>query len=184
MQVLSFDIGIRHLAYCLLDKPTKNIVAWDLLDLGCSKREGQKIVDRVLELLDDIYYNKTDHGRALEVLIESQMTSVMKNIQTAINTFFKVVAKYTGHDITTRYVSGKLKLSFIEKYPGYCEPVSISLVSGYKRNKLVSSDFTKWYLQKVYSETNKDTMIGFLSSLKKTDDVCDAFLMALCNAYI
>jgi len=35
MNILSFDIGIKNLSYCLLNKETKNIIDWGIINISC-----------------------------------------------------------------------------------------------------------------------------------------------------
>jgi hypothetical protein len=51
MIILSFDIGIKNLAYCLIDASDETILDWDVLD--CS---GPNEVLRVIEELDSLSY--------------------------------------------------------------------------------------------------------------------------------
>ena len=37
MSLLSFDIGIKNLSYCLLNKSTQEIVDWGILNISCDK---------------------------------------------------------------------------------------------------------------------------------------------------
>ena len=39
MAILSFDVGIVNLAYCLIDLPGGDIFGWDIL---CLAEEGEK----------------------------------------------------------------------------------------------------------------------------------------------
>jgi uncharacterized protein YqgV (UPF0045/DUF77 family) len=178
MQVLSFDVGIRHMAYCLLDEQ-EMIHEWRVIDLGCRKNDSQKIIDNLIDLLDEIYHHEINQDEPLTVLIESQMTSVMRSIQVAINTFFKVVCRYNGHDIKTKYMSGKRKMDLIQCYKEYVLPENIKKIqSNYKRNKLLSCDFTRWYLCNIYEKHNENCMIEKIID-KSEPDMSDAFLQGI-----
>ena len=37
MNVLSFDIGIKNLSYCILDKSTQKIIDWGIINISCDK---------------------------------------------------------------------------------------------------------------------------------------------------
>ena len=45
--IISFDIGIRNLAYCVFSQTNQNILAWDVLDI--SKEEGQREMEPIKE---------------------------------------------------------------------------------------------------------------------------------------
>ena len=63
MIILSFDIGIKNLAYCLIDSEDKTILDWNVLD--CS---GTNEALRVIQELDALEYLR----EADIVLIEKQ----------------------------------------------------------------------------------------------------------------
>jgi len=153
MEVISFDVGIKNLAFCVLrHENNKTIIKYlEKVDLKCKKNETQKIADNLIEVLDDILYNKLDTAVPIVVLIESQMISSMKAIQTVINTFFKVVSKYQTLDIKTRYMSAKLKLSLIKQHKDYKGNDNIES-SQYKQNKSDSVHFASWLLQKSFPD--------------------------------
>lgn len=102
------------------------------------------------------------------------MTAAMKCIQTVINTFFKMMAKYEGFNVTSRYLSPAHKLSLVRKYPEYT--ALDANVSAYRKNKMDSVHFTTWHLQNVaHDEATLERIRGF----RKKDDVCDAYLMCI-----
>ena len=37
MSVLSFDIGIKNLSYCIVCKDTKKIQDWGIINISCNK---------------------------------------------------------------------------------------------------------------------------------------------------
>ena len=75
----------------------------------------QGLVDSMIDLLDNIIENELDINvesqSSIIVLIEQQMTAVMKCLQTAINVYFKMVKRYKSLDVETYYVSPKLKMT-------------------------------------------------------------------------
>ena len=176
--VIAFDVGIKNLAYCIMHlhtDGTRSIKALELVDLGCRKGDTQRIIDRVIDMLDDVLFVLDIESMPLVVLIESQMTSVMKCIQTAINTFFKVTAKYTNADITTQYMSARHKLSLVKQFEDF-ETARTKTTTKYKANKLDSVEFALWHLkEKEQNAEYHDRVLSF----KKRDDVCDAYLMTL-----
>ena len=180
-QVISFDVGIKNMAFCIMEKSSSeewHIIALEKIDLGCSPKNSStmKIVDATLQVLDDILMNKLDTSKKLHVLIETQMTSIMKCIQTVINTFFKIQAKYLYCDIVTHYISPKHKLNLINTYKDEYKPSYTEYSNQYKKNKGDAIDFGEWLLVDKYN-SNPDILVSMQES-KKKDDEMDSFLMA------
>jgi hypothetical protein len=180
IHLLSFDIGIKNMAYCYSiigdndnDNDNElNIKNIDKIDLNCNKNNIQAIIDNTIEFLDDlmIKLNIEDINDKLIILIECQMTSIMRNIQTCINTYFKLISKHLNLDIETVYVSPKHKLKIMDKF-------SDTIASNkYKQNKLDAIYYTTHLLKTVYKN---DEILTIINSHKKKDDLCDAFLMCV-----
>ena len=142
IQLLAFDIGIKNMAYChcSIDKDNKiNFLNINKVDLGCNKKNIQTLIENTIEFLDTILIdlniinydddNENTNDIKLIVLIECQMTSIMRTIQTCINTYFKIISKHQNIDIKTEYVSPKHKLKIMDKFP------EIVVNSKYKQNK-------------------------------------------------
>jgi len=182
IQILSFDIGIKNMAYCFCHFNNNNdnnnnynfkIIKLNKIDLNLNKNSNiQKIIDNTIEFLettlnDDIIINKDDK---LIVLIECQMTSIMRTIQTVINTYFKMIGKYEGFNLDTIYLSPKHKLNIINKYSDKIASNS------YKQNKTDAIYFTEYLLKNTYKD---DNILNIFNNTKKKDDISDAFLMCV-----
>ena len=177
-QLLSFDIGIKNMAYCFAiinENENENdliIKAIDKIDLNCSNNNIQNIIDNTIEFLDDlmIKLNLENTNDKLIILIECQMTSIMRTIQTCINTYFKLVGKHLNLDIETIYVSPKHKLKIMDKYS------DIIVSNKHKQNKLDAIYYASHLLETVYKN---DEILKIINSHKKKDDLCDTFLMCV-----
>lgn len=182
IQVISFDIGIRNFAYCILHvfpdaSQSPKIHRLEVVDLGCSKNNKQGAVDAILDLLDEVVFHQLDLAQPIVVLIEQQMTATMKAIQVAINVFFKVTARYQTAEITTKYLSAKHKLALRSKYPEYEEVADKNVATTkYKQNKKDGVDFGLWCLQNVLQDSE---IYQKVVAMKKKDDACDTLLMCL-----
>lgn len=179
-QIISFDIGIKNMAYCIMqvnDDKTIFFKHLEVVNLNAGKNI-QDIIDSTIEFLDEIINNQTkiDTNIPLVILIESQMTSIMRCIQTTINTYFKVIEKYEGMQITTKYLSAKHKLSLLNNYNYIPIEPEKKPINKYKKNKLDSINFTKWLLENKYKN---DIFLNYYNNIKKKDDVSDAFLMCI-----
>jgi hypothetical protein len=175
IQLLSFDIGIKNMAYCfsIIYENEFIIKEIDKIDLNCNKTNIQNIIDNTIEFLDDliIKLNIEDTKDKLIILIECQMTSIMRTIQTCINTYFKLIGKHLNLDIETIYVSPKHKLKIIDDYSD-----TIIASNKYKQNKFDAIYYTIHLLKTVYKN---DEILAIINSHKKKDDLCDAFLMCV-----
>jgi hypothetical protein len=182
-QLLSFDIGIKNMAYCFAiindnndnnnDNNDKFIIKnIDKIDLNCKKTNIQNIIDNTIEFLDDlmIKLNLENTKDKLIILIECQMTSIMRTIQTCINTYFKLIAKHLNLDIETIYVSPKHKLKIMDTY------TDIIASNKYKQNKIDAIHYATYLLKNVYKN---DEILTIINSHKKKDDLCDTFLMCV-----
>ena len=179
IQLLSFDIGIKNMAYCFAiindnDNDNKNefiIKKIDNINLNCNKTNIQDLIDNTIEFLDDLMIKlNIDNNEKLIILIECQMTSIMRTIQTCINTYFKIINKHLNLDIETIYVSPKHKLKIMDKF-------SDTIASNkYKQNKLDSIYYTTHLLKTIYKN---DEILAIINSHKKKDDLCDSFLMCV-----
>ena len=180
MQYIGFDVGLRNLGYCVIsnNKNVTTIEDIDCIDLGASK-SIQIITDATIEAMDHILYNVLDISKPITVLIESQMTSIMKAVQCIINTYFRVCAKYQNLNIKTSIVSASCKLGLIHSYPAYKRPETSKAKSQYQKNKLDALDFGEWLLFHSGIITTSEHVMAKLMQLERKTDVMDAFLMTM-----
>jgi glutaredoxin-related protein len=185
IQVISFDIGIRNFAYCILHvfpdvSQPPCVHRLEVVDLGCSKGNKQAAIDAILDLLDEIVFHQLDLTKPIVVLIEQQMTATMKAIQVAINVFFKMTAKYQSVDLTTKYLSAKHKLALRSRYPEYNDAAADGgenvATTKYKQNKKDGIHFGLWCLQEVLKDSENYQKVV---AMKKKDDACDTLLMCM-----
>lgn len=180
VQILSFDIGIKNMAYCYIkvnDDGKMKFLNLNKIDLNLSKKaNNQMIIENTIEFLDNLITQdlNIDINDKLIVLIESQMTSIMKCIQTTINTYFKMIHKYETFNIETIYLSPKHKLNIINKYQDKMASNS------YKQNKMDAIYFTKYLLENTYKDLDDNShFLNIYQEMKKKDDISDAFLMII-----
>jgi hypothetical protein len=175
MKVISFDIGIKNMAYCIASfKNNLEIIKLNKIDLTISNKASvQTLIETTIEFLDDIYNQiNLNNDECLKVLIECQMTSKMRCIQTTINTYFKMISKIEGIDIETIYLSPKHKLDLTKKYPEYSYKEDKN--NNYRNNKINAILFSSYLLEKIYKNNE---IFEIIKKEKKKDDICDAFLM-------
>ena len=177
IQLLSFDVGTKNMAYCfsICDNDDNNnifkVIDINKIDLNIKKNNIQNIIDNTIEFLDDIMSSlNIDINNKMVILIECQMTSIMRTIQTCINTYFKIIGKHQNIDIETIYVSPKHKLKLMDIYP------DTVMTDKYKQNKFDSIFYTSHLLKTTFKD---DKILDIINSFKKKDDLCDAFLMCI-----
>jgi len=102
MRVVSFDIGIKNLAFCdvsMIESDTSDSISymihdWQVLDIsiGDKKHDINKVIEVILTKLDALFSSKL--GLYDAILIENQpvlKNPVMKSIQMIIFTYFHVL---------------------------------------------------------------------------------------------
>ena len=181
MQIISFDVGIVNMAYCYArikddndenHKKTLDLLNLNKVNLNVSiKSNNDIIINSTIEFLESIINDlKINKDEKLMVLIECQMTSKMKCIQTVISTYFKMMGIYEGYNVETNNLSAKHKLNIINKYQDKIASTK------YKQNKIDSIYFTKYLLENHYKNNE---FLEIYNETKKKDDISDAFLMVI-----
>ncbi len=203
MKLISFDVGTRNLAYCVVEftnvdaKFVCKIDAWDVLDLGGSNNSTEKcslVLTRVLnETFKDIPSLKIDF-----VLIERQpkRSVSMLAVQMFLCQYFSGYV-HNGHIRHVHFVSPKLKLdhsylrmimgrgwtestSSSPSVSGVSSSVSSVVVRGrakYAKNKKDAVNAVRHILEHVLIDHAK--LVEF-DAASKRDDLADAFLQGLC----
>jgi len=158
MIILSFDIGIKNLAYCMIDSENKCIVDWNVID--CS---GSNEILRVIEELDQLEYLRD----ADIILLEKQpsFNPKMRNISTAIYVYFILRIQHEQQRMTKiQFYAAKYKLK--------CCDIKIDhkTKDKYRQNKNLSIVHTRHLLNSHHD---------FFESHKKKDDLADCYLQAI-----
>lgn len=154
--LVSFDIGLKNLAYCALDADL-NISEWKVINILA--KDIYSICDELLQQLEIIRSNFI----AIDtVLIENQpcmKNPTMKSIQMMIFTYFKMHRK----NVVLISACNKIKVS---KNDNPKEKLS------YSQKKKKSIELTRLYI-----DGTKHQRI--LEAEKKKDDLADCFLQAV-----
>lgn len=193
--ILSFDVGIVNLAFCLVKVPiptstrkktvpptpeaeaaTGTILDWDII---CLAEDGEKakriplatLGRRLFARLDTIWEQWKDEMDY--VLIENQPSRLnghMKSVQMLIYAYFL----YKSETLETLLVnaSGKLKTHEVATAQTLLE-CPCPYADGYKKNKWMSIRICDYYIR--HDEALKERM----ATHKKKDDLCDALLQAM-----
>ncbi len=157
MIILSFDIGIKNLAYCLIDTETKDILDWHIIDCTSSNEilTAIKELDSLPHLLD-----------ADLVLLERQpsFNPKMRTMSSAIYVYFILRIQHEqSRMIKILFYAAKHKLkccNVVIEHKSKCK---------YRQNKNLGIEHTRHLLK-----THKE----FFESNKKKDDLADSYLQA------
>ncbi len=189
--ILSFDIGIKNLAYCILYKDLtinneKNLIIhkWGIINIledneKCKDISLDEIGTRMYKRLQDEFLEEN----IKEVLLENQpvlKNPVMKSIQILIMGFFKYESVILGREIKLiKLINASNKLKLGKKLIQFNESEDIlKIKSKYNRNKKLAILYTNYFLEKeLYIDYNKYSTL--FNEHKKKDDLSDAFLQGL-----
>lgn len=190
--ILSFDIGIKNLAYCLMYKDdnidsTNNIkiIDWGIIQLI---EDGVKCKGVSLNTITDVLYTKLQDifidSDITEVLLENQpvlKNPVMKSIQMILYSFFQYEKVIMGREINLIKLinaSNKLKLGKNLKEINNSEDI-LKINAKYTRNKKLAILYTNHFLKERLIENDYDKYNEIFNQHKKKDDLSDAFLQGL-----
>ena len=205
MILIGWDIGIKNLAYCVIDfnekKKEYKILDWAIIDLryeedaeaeseakSKGKTKTKKCSKISLKELSRNLYKKLDENKHFKkfdyVIIENQpvlKNPTMKSIQMILYSYFsfKSLKVKSFKDLILMNASNKLKV-YSKKLEGENQEEMDNinkLKSKYSRNKKISILHTKLLLEE--NEENYKNWNGFFEKNKKKDDLADSYLMIL-----
>jgi len=171
MRILSFDVGILNLAYCIFNTETLKIEYWEIIKLENLKDHGKLHVNLITEL------DKRKHliDGIDTILIEKQpsFNPKMRIIAGCLQTYFFIrgVVDSPNKIGTIKFFSPKHKLKC---YNG--TEIAVTGKTKYLQTKQMSIFICKEKLEE-YSEPDEIKNMFELS--KKKDDLADCYLQAL-----
>ena len=178
MKYIAFDIGIKNLAYCIINSDNYEIVDWNILDISTDKKKN-KIYEIMGKIIDTLDINK--HFLELDtILIENQpcmKNPVMKSIQIMIFTYFNMKKKEYNNIKNIVLVSPRTKFKCYEGPEDIIQFPNIK--SAYTIRKKKAIVCCRWMLEQ--SKIN-NYLIEFYNNHKKKDDLADSYL--LCMTYL
>jgi hypothetical protein len=169
MRILSFDVGIKNLAYCILEYP--NIIHWEVITLENSTDHAKLYVDLInsLDSRKDILLNVDT------VLIEKQpsFNPKMRIIAGCLQTYFFIrgIVDSEKKIKVIKFYSPKNKLKCYDSK----EPLEIS-EGGNKYSQTKKAGVV--ICEKLLLQTNEN-WISFFKGNKKRDDLADSYLQGL-----
>tara|TARA_B100000795_G_scaffold219317_1_gene173605 strand:- start:20401 stop:21030 length:630 start_codon:yes stop_codon:yes gene_type:complete len=193
MIYISFDIGIKNLALCVLKKTDKiEILDWRIIAIANSKKELKGIddiservyyeMDHIVGFIKEKGYEKIDY-----VLIENQpsnLNGIMKTIQHIIYNYFNLIKHWDNDVLNVVLVNASLKTKTHEYIPDIKIEDNINTAKNSKNFKKSKYQYNKKLSIVICENYIKDNNIlsEIFKSNKKKDDLSDACLQAV--AYI
>ena len=189
MIYISFDIGIKNLALCILRKTNKiEVLDWRIIALADSKKELKGIDDiseRVHYEMDNIvgFFKEQDINTIDYVLIENQpsnLNGVMKTIQHIIYNYFSLIKHWDKEVENVVLVNASLK-SKTHNYVSEIKPEENAgnknaknfRRSKYLYNKKLSIDICQNYIK------DNQRLLDIFANNNKKDDLSDSCLQAV-----
>ena len=188
MIILSFDVGIKNLAYCQVDSITHDILDWNIID--CSVPKNHDVIVRLIEELE----NNSNLLESDIILIEKQpsFNPQMRIISTAIYVYFTLRLNYEqNRKVKIIYYSAKNKLkicgeteSLQNKNDGKADGTlrgKKGKRKSYYYNKKAAIEQTKINLENKIKDNQVfyNIFLKFFNSNKKKDDLADCYLQAI-----
>lgn len=192
--ILSFDIGIKNLSYCLVKSELNNdntnkieIIDWDIINI---LKDNEKVKNiNIDELSKRLYIKLSEVFKDKEfdiVLLENQpvlKNPVMKSVQMLIYGFFLYQKTNLIKNIKLIKLinaSNKLKIGLLlnnefKEFKKIIDNKDYNTKLKYSINKKKAIDYTLLYLNYLKLNNYKD----FFNLHKKKDDLADSFLQSI-----
>lgn len=187
MIYISFDIGVKNLALCVLKEESDQvtIIDWGIITLAESKKQikGANAVAEVLFYeLDNIIgkLNTIGISHVDKVMIENQpsnLNGIMKTIQYLIFSYFDLLRHWDKIVTEVILINPSLKLQH-HSYEQLSKQNQEKLArkDKYKQNKADAIEICRYYIR------DDEALTKFFNSHKKKDDLSDTCLQTV--AYI
>lgn len=176
MRILSFDVGIINLAYCIWDTNTCKVVHWEVITLeNC--RDNSKVQINLIKSLDQ---RKDQLLNVDVVLIEKQpsFNPKMRIISGCLQTYF-YIRGMVDQTPETQCIKEIVIFSPKHKLKCYTGPdlvIESKAKTKYSQTKKMGILIAK---EKMNEFDELQTWIKFFDSHKKKDDLADCYLQAI-----
>ena len=176
-QIVSFDVGIRNLAYCIITQDDdKCLTAWENVDIKGATNDAT--TNKLLELLDHIAFDVLDVSRPIIVLVEDQprrASNLMKHVQIHISAYFKILCHFQAlASVKLKQVNPKRKLTICPS-----SVKSKTRRTQYKSNKQAAVTTVSDLLNGPCTIRVSDDLKSKFFNSKKKDDLADCLLQAI-----
>jgi hypothetical protein len=111
MKILSWDIGIKNLAYCLIDVPSDGsnpaVLEWKTICVEC----GGKFRDCLEKFIEHAYSQQWMYTEPNIVLIEFQLRSnpLMQQMAATVHATLKALSIAANHNLEIAYINSSTK---------------------------------------------------------------------------
>lgn len=184
--ILSFDIGIKNLGYCIMyknDDSKITIEKWDIIQIlddneKCKNFSLNEITRRLYIKLK----SELEDYDITEILLENQpcmKNPMMKSVQMIIYGYFQYQTLLLDRKIKNiLFISASNKLKVGKHFDHINNNENITKIkSKYTRNKKLAIEYTNWIVE--HRVNNNKELNEFFNKHKKKDDLADAFLQGL-----
>ena len=194
MIYISFDIGIKNLALCILERTEEQIqvLDWRIISLADKKKDIKGIDDiaeRIYMEMDNIIGFLKEKGidEIDYVLIENQpsnLNGMMKSIQFIIYCYFSLLKYWDKIIENVVLVNAGLKTKTHDFKPEIQVKMDETVkdakknVKGFRRDKYKMNKQTSIEICRNYIKDDVD-LCEIFDNNKKKDDLCDACLQAV-----
>jgi len=184
MIYISFDIGVKNLAFCILryEEEKLSIMDWGIIVLAESKKQIKGVddisnslfleLDNMVGKMESLNINTIDY-----VIIENQpsnLNGIMKTIQYLIFSYFKLLKHWDQKVEEVLFINPSMKLQNHIFQPSSKQLTEkLSKREKYKYNKSDAIEICYDYIQ------NDETLSAFFKSNKKKDDLADTCLQVV-----
>lgn len=189
MLYISFDIGVKNLALCILnhDNNLIEIIDWRVISLVEKKKDINGLnnisellfyeLDNLMGSLEELKYDKIDY-----VLIENQpsnLNGIMKSIQLLIFSYFSLLKHWDKLNMNVLLINASLKLQYHTFKPEPLIKIDSTRTKKeqkrdkYRNNKNDGIEITKYYIN------NNDKLNTYFAKHKKKDDLADTLLQTV-----
>jgi len=188
MIYISFDVGVKNLALCILKKTDKiEIIDWRIITLADTKKEFKCIDDICLRIYNEMdiiigFLKENDINIINYVLIENQpsnLNGIMKTIQHIIYNYYSLLKHWDGIVENVILVNASLKLKTHDFLPIIDKDIDDKKNSkNFKRSKYILNKKLSIEICENYIKNNQ-RLIDIFSKNKKKDDLSDSCLQAV-----
>jgi len=172
--VCSFDVGTRHLCFCIINLETEQIEEWENVDLGTDYPTENLILE--LQKFPQIWDCET-------ILIERQpsLNPAMKSFSNELKMFLTIRKVDYEKNCDIRFYSSKYKTDFFGKEFDFPSEI-YKTKSGKKMSNYMKTKKEGLYLMKqlIHNQKNEDTITFYLGNTQMCKrDLADSFLQGL-----